>query len=457
MKSTIYDVIIIGAGIVGASTARFLSRFKLKTLVLEKSADVATGASKANSGILHAGYDSMPGTLKAKLNVKGFNMYKSLVNELDIPFKKNGSMVISFNENGEESLKPLYNRGLENRVKNLEIITGEKARELEPNLNINVTASLLARDAGIISPYEATIAFAENAFTNGVEFLFESEVIKITKKADKYIVKTKQSEYLTKIVINTAGIHSADVFNLIHEKKEGMNPQKGEYYLLDNTQENLVNHTIFQLPTHLGKGVLIAPTVDGNILIGPTADDIKNGEDTSTTKEGLAGLLKKASLSLNNLPMYDKITSFAGVRAKHSGKDFIIEETNENFINVMGIDSPGITAAPAIADYITTLVLNKLEPMENNEFNKIRKAIKKSTHGKVVCRCETITEEEIIDVINRPLGAKTLDGIKRRTRAQAGRCQGGFCTLKIVEILSKELQIPETAVTKNGHGTSLFM
>jgi len=472
-----YDVIIIGGGIIGAATAHALCRYQLKTLLIEREADIAVGATKANSGILHAGYDCHPSTLKADLNVKGLAMYPKLCKELDIPYRANGSLVISTSKGGHEGLNELYKRGKINGVSDMELLTAEETLALEPNLTTNITGALRAKTAGIISPYEACIAFAENAATNGVEFLLETSVTGLaTNKDGSFTVHTQthfQANNLlhTKVIINAAGIESATIHNHVHSKKEAINPQRGQYYLLDNTQRDLVKHTIFQLPTNLGKGVLVVPTTDDNILIGPTAEPPENSNATETTLQGLQEVLEKTNQILKHVPIHDRITAFAGIRAKHVSKDFIIEESTPGFINAMGIDSPGLTAAPAIAEKIAGLVTIRLQPAINHGHKPTRMGIKRfrqlslsqqediikqnAAYGRIVCRCETITEAEIIDAINRPIGAKNLHALKRRTRAQMGRCQGGFCLTKLIDILSRELNIPETAITLDGVGSEL--
>ena len=474
-----YDVIIIGGGIVGTATARTLSRYQLKILLIERDSDIAVGATKANSGILHAGYDCHPGTLKATLNIEGLAMYAKLTNELDIPCRINGSLVISTDEDGPEKLKALYERGLTNGVTEMELLSVQEVLALEPNLNPGITGALRAKTAGIISPYEAGIAFAENAAENGVEFLLDTTVTGIeTGKNGIFTVwttgantKRKQPPLQAKTVINAAGIESAAIHNYINAQKQALIPQRGQYYLLDNTQRDLVRHTVFQLPTQLGKGVLVVPTVDNNILIGPTAEPPEDQNLTVTTSGGLQEVLDKACLILKSIPIRDRITAFAGVRAKHESMDFIIEETLPGFISAVGIDSPGLTAAPAIAESIASMATARLEPKINPHFKKERVGIRRfrqlpraqqaalikqnPAYGRIVCRCETITEAEIIDAIRRPVGAKNLDALKRRTRAQMGRCQGGFCLTKLTELLCRELEIPETAVTLNGAGSEI--
>jgi len=467
-----YDVIIIGGGIVGTATARALSHYQLKILLIERAQDIAVGATKANSGILHAGYDCHPGTLKAALNVRGLSMYHKLVKELDIPHRVNGSLVISTHEDGPKKLEELYERGKQNGVKDMALLSAHETLSLEPNLTHSITGALRAKSAGIISPYEAAIAFAENAEGNGVEFLLETAVTNITIESNHIAVWTGHNTPLkTQLLINTAGIESANIHNMVSSNSEAITPQRGQYCLLDNTQHDLVRHTIFQLPTHLGKGVLVVPTVDNNILLGPTAEPPDTPCATETTAHGLDDVIKKAALILKHVPIRDRITDFAGIRAKHDSKDFILQESAPGVISAIGIDSPGLTAAPAIAEEIEKLVTAKLQPKLNPNFKASRIGIKKfrelspqeqaniikqnPAYGRVVCRCETITEAEIVAAINRPIGAKNLDAVKRRTRAQMGRCQGGFCRIRIIELIARELNIPETAVSKDGVGTEL--
>ena len=470
-----YDVIIIGGGIVGTATARALSRYQLKILLIEREADIAVGATKANSGILHAGYDCHPGTLKALLNVLGLAMYTKLCQELDIPYKNNGSIVISTDADGPQKLKELYERGLANGVTGMELLSAEETLALEPNLTTKTTGALKANTAGIISPYEAGIAFAENAAVNGVEFLLETTVTGIKAEKDgNFTISTSSCAPLrAKTIINAAGVESATIHNHLNTSKESIIPQRGQYHLLDNTQRDLVKHTVFQLPTALGKGVLVVPTVDENILIGPTAEPPDDPFATETTPEGLQDVFEKSKHILKNIPIHDRITTFAGIRAKHDSKDFVINEAAPGFINAIGIDSPGLTAAPAIAEMITNMVTSRLQPPVKHNFIPQRIGIKRfreltpkqqanlikenPAYGRIVCRCETITEAEIIDAIRRPVGARNLNALKRRTRAQMGRCQGGFCLTKLMELLSRELNVPETDVTLDGTGSRLCL
>ncbi len=470
-----FDVTIIGAGVVGCSIARELSKYNLKVCVLEKGPDVATGTSKANSGIVHGGHDATPGTLKAKLNVRGNQMYDKLVEELNFPFKRNGSLVLCFEESEKDGLQTLFDKGQKNGVPGLEIIGKERILEMEPNVNDNVVGALYIPTGGIVCPYEMTIAMAENAYTNGVEFKFETEVKNVVKKENGFILETSKENVETNLVINAAGLFSDDLNNMVSKNKITIEPRKGEYCLFDKTAGTMATRTLFQLPTKMGKGVLVSPTVDGNLLIGPNAVDVDDKNDVDTTQEGMDDILDRAKKTFKQIPMRQVITSFSGLRSHDTVNDFIIGEAEDvpGFINVAGIESPGLTSAPAIAEMVEGIVVEKLSPAKNENFNPIRKGIPKfremtneerkeliakdPSYGKIVCRCETVTEGEILNAIRRPLGARDLDGIKRRTRAGMGKCQSGFCSTKIVALLSKELGIPETEVTKFGGKSNLLI
>lgn len=471
-----FDVTIIGAGVTGCAIARELSKYNLKTCVLEKEIDVASGTSKANSGIVHAGEDPIPGTLKAKLNVRGNEMFDDLKKELNFPFKRNGSLVLCFDEDKIGNLEELRQRGIKNGVPDtMEVLNREEVLKLEPNLSDKVVAALTLPTGGIVCPYEFTIALAENANVNGVEFKLETEVKDIKRHEGKYIIETNNGKIESKIVVNAAGVYGDNMNNLVSEKKYHIIPRKGEYCLFDKAVGNTAKRTLFQLPTKMGKGVLVTPTVDGNLLIGPSANDMKEKDDVKTTADVIASIMEKAELSIKQVPSRQVITSFAGLRAHEENGDFIIGETPdcENFINVIGVESPGLTSAPAIAEMVRKIITKKLSPKENEKFNPIRKGIPKfremnneerkelikqdKTYGKIVCRCETVTEGEIRNSIRRPLGARTLDGVKRRTRAGMGRCQSGFCSNRIVDILSEELNIPRTEVTKSGRDSVVLV
>lgn len=462
-----YDVAVIGGGVVGALISRELSKYDIKVALLEKCNDVAMGTTKANSAIVHGGFDAMNGTLKAKLNVKGTALMPEVCKDLSVPYRNNGSLVLAFSEKEMEHIKVLYDRGIKNGVPDLEIIDGERVRELEPNVSDEVVGALLSNSAGIVCPYELTIAAAENAVTNGVEFIRNCEVQSIAFNGE-FALSTTVGEIKASYVINAAGNHSDEIAAMLGDTSIKLVARKGEYYLLDKSYGYLADHTIFQCPNEMGKGVLVTPTVDGNLLIGPSATDEPDKDNTDTTPDGLDFVLSKALKSVPSLNVRGAITSFAGVRAHPVTDDFIIgySEVNDRLLNVAGIESPGLSAAPAIAQYVRDLLLEKLPAKEKENYVLTRKApvrfrhmtktereelIKKnSAYGRIICRCETITEGEILDAIHAPAGARDVDGVKRRTRAGMGRCQGGFCGSKVVEILSRELGVPMNEITKFG-------
>lgn len=467
-----YDVIIIGAGVSGCAVARELSRYNLKAAVFEKALDVCEGTSKANSGIVHAGYDAKPGSLKAKLNVEGSRKMASLAKELDFPYKQNGSLVLCFDEKDRDKLEELKARGEKNGVEDLSILSRQELLKKEPNVGDKAIMALYAPTGAVVCPFGLTIALAENAAVNGVDFYLGMKVLNIQKREYGYCVYTQKKEYETKIIINAAGVHADEIHNMVSGCRMEITPRKGEYLLYDKNVGNMVSSTLFQLPTALGKGVLVTPTVHGNLLMGPTAQDVPDKEGTDTSGKGLEQVAEKASLSVKGIPEGQVITSFAGLRAHLSdGKangDFIIGQAEDapGFIDVAGIESPGLSSAPAIGEYVADVVKNLLHPSEKEDFISTRKGIpsmalsseeerhrlikENPAYGNVVCRCEMVTEGEILDAIHRPLGAATTDAVKRRTRAGMGRCQSGFCNPKVVEILSRELQVKESQIQKSG-------
>lgn len=463
------DVIIIGAGVTGAAVARELSKYDLDICVLEKEEDVCCGTSKANSAIVHAGFDAKAGSLMAKLNVRGNEMMDELCKDLDIPFKRNGSLVVCIHEETKEGLKDLYNRGIENNVKGLKIIDKEELRKLEPNISDNAVAALYAPTGGIICPFELNIAMAENANENGVEFYFNTQVEKIYSDIEGiYHVKTNNGEYKARYVVNAAGVYADVIHNMVSSKKIKITPRRGDYCLLDKEVGGHVTHTIFPQPTSLGKGVLVSPTIHGNLIVGPTAVDIDDKEGINTTAEGISDLITKANDHVKNLPLKKVITSFAGLRAHEKNHEFIIGEVEDapNFIDCAGIESPGLTSSPAIGEMVGNIFKEKLNLKEKLNWKKTRRGIlnpstlsmdernelikKQPAYGNIICRCESISEGEIIDAIHRPLGARSLDGVKRRTRAGMGRCQAGFCSPKTMEIINRELGLTYENITKSG-------
>ncbi len=473
--NNMYDVVIIGAGVSGSASARELSRYKLNVCVVEKEEDVCCGTSKANSAIVHAGFDAEAGSLMAKLNVEGSQMMEGLSKELDFHYKNNGSLVVCLHEEEKPNLQDLYDRGVKNGVKDLRIIDREELVALEPNISDEAVAALYAPTGGIVCPFGMNIAFAENAATNGVEFKFDTEVTGLEKKDGSWVIKTSQGDIETKYVVNAAGVYADKFHNMVSGKKLHITPRRGDYCLLDRSTEGFVTHTIFQLPSKFGKGVLVTPTVHGNTLIGPTAIDIENKEGTNTTQEGIDELINKAGTTVKGLPIRQVITSFAGLRAHEDGHEFYIGELEDakGFIDCAGIESPGLSSAPAIGKMVAEIVKDLTNAEENPNFVGTRKGIldpktlsneeraelikKDPAYGNIICRCEMITEGEIIDAIKRPLGAKSLDGVKRRTRAGMGRCQSGFCSPRTIEILARERGVDPAEITKAGGDSKIIV
>ena len=491
-----FDIAIIGAGVTGGMIARKLSGYNLKICILEKMNDVATGATRANSAIVHAGFDAKEGSLKAKLNVKGSEMMEQVAAELGVKYRKNGSLVIGFNEEDEKEISNLYERGCANGVKNLRILNKKEVHELEPNLSETVTCALYAPTGAIICPYELTIAAVGNAMDNGVELIHNFEVRSIRKEDGYYEIsatnENREERYnrisategnesekdgagdnenvqkiQARVIINAAGLYADEIAKMAGDTSFDIHPRRGEYILLDKECGSMISHTIFRTPSKMGKGILVTPTVDGNLLTGPTSTDVTDKADTSTTPEGFAKIIKEAQENVSSIPFGKTITSFCGLRAVGNTGDFIINAPLEGFINVAGIESPGLSASPAIAEYVAELVAAQgVELIPKADFNPYRapmhhfreasleekqEIIKKDkTYGKIVCRCEGISEGEILAALRTNPKATDLDGVKRRTRAQMGRCQGGFCSPHIVEMIAQELNIPIEQVTKSG-------
>lgn len=463
-----YDVIIIGAGVSGAATARELSRYRASICVLEKEEDVCCGTSKANSAIVHAGYDAAIGSLKAKLNVRGNEMMGRLSEELDFPFERKGSLVLCLSEDDMPNLQELYDRGVANGVKDMRILSRDEVLRMEPNITDDVYAALYAPTAGIVCPFGLNIALAENAYVNGVEFKFDTEVKDIKKLNEGYELDTSRGTFRARYVVNAAGVYADRFHNMVSAEKIHITARRGDYCLMDKEAGTHVGRTIFALPGKLGKGILVTPTIHGNLLVGPTAVDVEDKEALNTTAEGLAQLFAKAGMSVKNIPTRLVITSFAGLRAHEDGDDFIIGEVKDakGFIDCAGIESPGIASSPAIGEMIAELLHDRMDLIEKEDFVSTRQGIKDPStlsmeernalikenpaYGNIICRCEMVTEGEIIDAIKRPLGAKSLDGVKRRTRAGMGRCQSGFCSPRTMEILARECGMSMFDITKAG-------
>jgi glycerol-3-phosphate dehydrogenase len=470
------DVLVIGAGVIGSSIARELSKYKLNVVVLEKEVDVAQGASGKNSGVVHAGFDPLPGSLKARLNVEGNEVFPKLCKDLAVPFKRIGKFVVAKEKDEIEDLKVLMNRGKANGVMGLEIISGDELREREPNI-IGYSA-LFSSTSGITSPYLLNIALAENALQNGVRIIFNTKVIGIQRKNAHYLIRTNRIIFRTHWVINASGIWSDRVARMVGVNEYRLYPCRGEYYVLDKRMRGLVTSMIYPVPPKEsgGKGIHITPTVDGNILLGPSAEYIKSKEDVRTTSVVIEKIYNEVNKLCPKIQKNDFIASYAGLRAKllppsqPGFTDFIIEEKPRNFINLIGIESPGLTAAPAIAKMVTTMIDQKEKLEKNREFNPIRRGIirfdnapliererlikENPDYGEVICRCEKVTRAEIIQAIQNPLGVKTLSGIKLRTRSMMGRCQGGYCLPKIINIF-KEMY-PDEEITLKGEDSPIL-
>ena len=469
-----YDAVIIGGGAVGCAVARYLSCYRLSICLVERGEDVCVGTSKANSAICHAGFDAPVGSAKARFNVEGSRMMEGLSQELDFPYRRCGSLVLCFDEAELPHLRELLERGVQNGVEGLEILDRAALRALEPAVSDKAVAALWAPTGAVLCPFGMTIALAENAAANGCAFRFNTEVARIERRDGFFRLHTGGDCIDTRVVISAAGVYGDALHNQLCADKLTIVPRRGEYCLLDRTCGQMVQHTIFQLPSAMGKGVLVTPTVHGNLLVGPTAVDQPDKDRTATTAEGLRSVAETAAKSVENLPMRDVITSFAGLRAHLSGPedDFIVGESTDGFFEAVGIESPGLSSAPAIGRYLAELAAAKLHAAEKKDFIAQRRDMphpremdfasrqdliaRDPAYGQVICRCEGVTEGEIRDAIRRVPGARSLDGVKRRVRAGMGRCQGGFCGPKVMELLSRELHVPITALTKGGGESRLL-
>lgn len=455
----INDVIIIGCGITGAACAYELSRYRLDVTVLESRSDVAAGTTKANSAIIHAGYDPEPGTLMARLNAEGSRMAEGICAKLDVPYRKPGSMVLAFDEKDKACLRTLLGRGKQNGIEHLRLLTGEEARSLEPELSGKVIEALLAPTAGIVNPWEYALAMIETAVKNGAALHRNAPVTAIRREGDAFAVTTPLGEFRSRYIINAAGVHADAVHELIGEKEFTIRPAKGEYYLLDKSEGARVSRVIFQCPSEVGKGVLVSPTVHGNLIVGPTAEP-SGHEDVSNTVKGLQAIRDLAVRSVPGVAFRENIRNFAGVRASSDRGDFILEESHSvpGFFNAAGICSPGLSAAPAIGKYMAELLAGKgLELKGKDTFIDSRRRVRfhelddearnrliaeDPRYGRVICRCETVTEGEIIACLREPVPPVGINGVKRRVGAGMGRCQGGFCGPRVQEILARELGVP---------------
>ena len=463
----IYDVAILGGGIVGCAILNKLTRIGKKCILIEKNNDVATGTTKANSGIVHAGFDAKPNTLKARLNVRGAKLYPRLCSELNVPLINNGALVVG---NDLDTINQLYQRGIENGVNGLEVLNRDSLLKMVPTFDDSITCGLLAKTSSIVSPYSFAIALAEESVLNGGEVVFNYSLKYFNKYEDYYKLSNGDVDYYARKIIVCVGSKHNEVAEILNTTKYDIKFRRGEYYLLDKGAMDIGGYTIFPLPSKDSKGVLVSPTTSGNLIVGPTSILTQN-DNTITTKDALDMI---ASLSINmlkNVNLKKNIRVFSGIRTL-VGDDFVIEKDKkcEDVINITGICSPGLTAAPAIAEEVLNIL--QFENIEVENLKRRPKYIKTNTlstqqldeliktdsrYGKIICRCENITEGEIIDAINSPLKPTSIDAIKRRTRAGMGRCQGGFCALKVMELISKERNIPLDKICKENIGSEIIV
>ena len=470
-----YDIFIIGSGVSGGFIALELSKYNLKVAIAERSLEPANGCSRANSGIVHGGYDPVPGTLKAKLNLRGSQMMPEMAKRLNIDFDPCGAHVLAFGADDDAKIQELYQRGLTNGVEGLSVITGDELRAKEPNVSDKVTSALYSATTGIISPYKMAITSTELACMNGCEFIRNCEVVGMESNGDHITIHTSLGDYKSKYVVNAAGVNSAIIAKMLGDDSFGIIARKGEYLILDKSESGIVKSVIFQVPSNMGKGILVSPTIDGNVLLGPTSHNVDDKDDKSTTSAGIAEAVAGAKRSVPSVNERKLITMFAGVRSVSSTGDFVIGQSaaEPRLFNAAGIESPGLTSSPAIAEYLVDIMKQAgVEMSEKKNYFVTRPAEKHVVHmpqneaneliksdpayGKIVCRCEQITEGEIIDAIRRPAGAVTVDGVKMRARAGMGRCHGGFCTSRVIEILSRELGVPETEIKKQNDGSNML-
>ena len=479
MFSSAYDVCVIGAGVSGCAIAKELSKKQLSVCVVEAADDVCCGTSKANSAIVHAGFDAQTGSLMARLNVEGNLLMPGLCEELGVDFNQIGSLVVCTSEETRPNLEALLARGVANGVCDLRIIERDELCTMEPNVSDAAVCALWAPTAGIVNPFQLTVALAEVAAQNGVDFLFNTRVTGVEKSGDKWLVSSNEAQVTASIVVNAAGVYADEIHNLVCQPGDELSitPRRGQYFVLDTAAQGYVKHTVFALPTAYGKGVLVSPTTAGNILVGPTAEDIDNKEGVDTTQDGLSQIREKSSITMKDVPLWHSIRTFSGLRAHQPNHDFVIGEVAgaAGFVDCAAIESPGLTSAPAIGRMVAGIVCDIAgQPADKRDWVSSRRRIPDVEHmsldewaaliktrpdyGRVICRCRHVTEGQIVDAIHAPIPATSLDAIKRRTEAGMGRCQAGFCTPKVMEILEREVEgMVPTALTKSGPGSELIV
>ncbi len=466
-QGLVFDVVIIGGGVVGCAIAYELSRYDVKTALIEAENDIATGTTKANSGIVHAGYDPKPGTLMAKLNVVGANAMEQYCDNLNVPYKKCGSLVLAFEQEEMKEVQKLYERGKENGVHGLEIWNGERVAREEPNL-AKVEGALYCANAGVVSPWELALGLAEFSAKNGVEFSLSNPVISIKKDGEIYTVTTEKQSFKTKNIVNAAGLNCEKIHNMVLPQRYKTSAHKGQYFLLDNSQNDIVKHVIFQCPNKLGKGVLVSPTAHGNIIVGPDSQEV-DGNDSSVTRDGLSFVSIAAKKSVPSLDLSTSIRNFAGVRSIIDQEDFLVEKTADGFFEAAGIKSPGLVSAIGIGKYMLDLLeknglmLCEKEIVEHSrkyvDFKHMSAKQRKNlveqdpSYGRIICRCESVTEGEVIDALKSPIKPVSVDGIKRRCAAGSGRCQGGFCSPRVMELISKHNDVSLDDIPQDKSGS----
>lgn len=472
-----YDVAIIGAGVIGTAIAREMMKYKAKVVILERGHDISVGTTKANSGIVHAGYDAPFESNKGKFNAKGNAMYEQVCKELDVPFSRIGSLVCAFEEEDLLTLEQLKANGEKLGIPGLKIIDQATVRSMEPHISENVISALYAPTAGITEPWALAVAYGENALDNGAELMLDFEVSKIEKTEMGYTISSADMNIEATFVVNCAGVYADDIYRLVDKDSTfEIRPIRGEYYLLDKSCGSWVNHVVFPCPSKLGKGTLVVPTIDGNLLVGPDSEMLgkEDKEAVQTEAERLQYVRSLAAKLIQDVPYRETITTFSGLRADPKDGDFVLEESKmEGFFNAAGIKSPGLSCAPAIGQFMAELVANKGQFEINPAFNPMRRPTVKMAHmteverteliqkdpryGRIICRCEMITEGEIVDVIHRNAGGRTVNGIKRRARPGAGRCQGGFCSPRVMEILARELNMDMRDICLESKSSKILM
>ncbi len=470
------DVVIIGAGAVGCAIARELTKYRLDITVVDKRDDVGGDASKSNSAIIHTGYDATPNSLESELVVASNPMYDKLTAELDVPFAKIGAILPAITDEQYEKLPALKQKAFKNRVYDVEYLTAAQLLRMEPNLNPEVKGGLFIPREGIIDPFLYVVALAENACQNGAKFMLNTEVVGIETQNGRVVgVKTTSGEIKADYIVNAAGLHCDEIAAMVGKNDYTVNPRRGQFFILDKSTSCKVNHIVLPIPTALTKGKLMCPTIHGNMLVGPTAEDLQDKCDAATTYEGLNSVATEVAGLIPNVNIRDTITQYSGLRPNRNPEGLHVDTYDDlqGYVNLSGVRSTGLTASVGLGCYVAEKLINMGMKAEfNSSFNPVRKGIVRfhessrekqqelidsdGRYGNIVCRCESITEAEIVRAIHSPIPARTVDAIKRRLRAGMGRCQGGFCGPRVIEILARELGLPTSEINKNLDGSFMI-